>query len=286
MKWQTLSPDGKTVCLRKFEGDFGFMNGKETAQVPNRSINRGLYIDTETTGLLHESDEIIEIACREFTFDPATGTVQDVMAYYQGFQQPREPLKTETKIITGLTDKDLEGQQIRWEMVSEMIERAQLVLAHNAGFDRPFVDKKCEMSKNRIWGCTSEQIGWLERHEYPSKKLELLCHYHGFFTDAHRALNDVNAMLYILTMKQYLWELISDIRQPMVKVQALNSPFPTKDLLKSRGYSWDPNRKTWHTTIPEANLATEIEFLETQVYMNRFPGKVTKLKASERFKAA
>lgn len=283
MKWATIAPDGQTICLRKFNGEFSFINGKQN---PKENTTRGLAIDTETTGLVSGRDEIIEIACREFNFDAKTGQITDVLQYYEGRQQPSEPLKKETTIITGLTDEDLRGQSIDWGTVNKMMDNAKLVLAHNAGFDRPFVDKDSETSRTKIWGCTSEQIAWMEKHGYPTRKLENLSYYHGFFTDAHRALNDVNAMLYILTMQNYLQEILEDTRRPRIKLLAFDSPFKSKDILKDRGYSWDPARKTWWATIPEPELEAEIEFLERHIYINRFPGKTIKMKPSDRFKEA
>ena len=283
MRWDTISPDGKTVCLRKFDGDFSFL--KVPKDTDAASV-KGLAIDTETTGFMHEQDEIIEIACREFAFNPKTGAIEDVLKYYESRQEPSQPLKREVEIITGLAMDDLKGQSIDWKVVNHMIGDASLVMAHNAGFDRPFVDAKSTASRDTIWGCTCQQIGWLEKHGNPSSKLENLSYYHGFFTDAHRALNDVNALLFLLTKdNNYLKELLEDTRIPRVKVQAFDSPFKTKDILKERGYKWDPVRKTWWTTIQEAAIRDEVEFLETKIYHNRFPGKINKIKPSDRFKA-
>ena len=48
---------------------------------------RGVIVDTETTGLDHRKNEIIEIGAIAFTFD-AAGNVGDISGLYGGLQQP------------------------------------------------------------------------------------------------------------------------------------------------------------------------------------------------------
>jgi len=48
---------------------------------------RGIVIDTETTGLNHRKDEIIEVGAIAFTFDQQ-GNVGDVTGFYGGLRQP------------------------------------------------------------------------------------------------------------------------------------------------------------------------------------------------------
>lgn len=55
---------------------------------------RGVILDTETTGLNHRKDEIIEIGTIAFTFD-LLGSIGDVIAVYGGLQQPSAPIPAE-----------------------------------------------------------------------------------------------------------------------------------------------------------------------------------------------
>lgn len=52
---------------------------------------RAVIVDTETTGLDHRKDEIIEIGAIAFTFD-ASGNIGDVTGLYGGLQQPGIPI--------------------------------------------------------------------------------------------------------------------------------------------------------------------------------------------------
>ncbi len=283
MKWRTISEDGNFITIRKFGGDFGIKD----RTVKKKEI-KGLALDTETTGFNSNGDEIIEIGIRNFTFDSEDGQIISITDSYSALQQPKLPLRKEIIAITGLTDNDLQGKKIEWEKVNDMIKNAQLVIAHNAAFDRPFVDRVCQASRDKLWGCTSEQIKWSEKYGFSSKKLECLSYYHGFFTDAHRALNDVDAMLCVLAhpfeSNPYLGDVLDDLRIKRFKVVAEGTPFNSKDILKSRGYSWDAVKKAWWIIIPESDRQAEIIFLEKEIYMNRFPGKAFPIKTNEMFK--
>ena len=50
---------------------------------------------------------------------------------------------------------------------------------------------------------------------------------------------------------------------------ALDSPFETKDSLKSRGYRWNADRKVWMVPLAEADLAAEQAWLKESVYGGR-----------------
>ncbi len=96
----------------------------------------------------------------------------------------------------------VKNQRIDWDAVNLILKDAEIIIAHNASFDRPFMDAHSLVSQEKLWGCSVKNINWLSKG-YPSSKLELLSVYHGFFHSAHRALNDAESLLYILTF--YDW---------------------------------------------------------------------------------
>ena len=295
MNWIGKSTDGSTVTLKKLK-DLPI----ETAPYASESwlkqnqdlVRRALVLDVETTGLNSQEDQIIELAIRPFLFNKDNGDVLRIETAYTSFQDPGRPLKPEIVQLTGITDDMLAGKKIDWEQVDEIFASAQLIIAHNARFDRPFIEKKSKVSPEKVWGCSLKQVDWASKG-FMSPKLELLNIYHGFFIDSHRALNDVDALFYLMTLPPeltgapttYLTEVIKNARRSTTQVIATGSPFETKDLLKSRGYSWDNTNKFWHRTAYRDELPAEIQWLEENVYNGPFAGFTRDIALTESFKA-
>ncbi|MEN0060129.1 MAG: 3'-5' exonuclease [Bdellovibrio sp.] len=279
-RWIGKSTDGKTVTLHRLEGCPIRIPAYATPQWLQENADAlrwGVVLDVETTGLSHATDQIIEIGLRQFLFHRQSGEILALGESYNSFQDPGRPLTPEIIQLTGITDDMIQGQQIDWEKVNALLTEAQLIIAHNARFDRPFIDKKSKISTEKIWACSVKQVDW-SQYGFTSSKLELLNIYHGFFTDSHRAINDVDALLYLLslspedTTKPYLQELLQNARRPQVHMIASSAPFDAKDHLKGRGYSWDAINRFWNKMIFKDQASEEIKWLEEIVYCGPFAG--------------
>jgi DNA polymerase-3 subunit epsilon len=290
--WIGKSEDGETITLHRLRREhfsFPVEFSLEWQNANQDLIRTAAVLDVETSGLNVENSKIIEIGIRTFRFHRVTGEVVALGEEYSAFQDPGAPLSEEVKKITGITDDMVRGKIIDWTRVDGLLEGAQLVIAHNAGFDRPFVEIHSKVSPSRIWGCSLKQIDWTGKG-FPSQKLDLLSIFHGFFTDSHRALNDADALLFLLSRKDresgspYLLELIQQARKPSFQIFALSSPFDSKDLLKARSYRWDGNARTWWKEIDPSELAAETEWLENHVYMGPFRGKTLEIPPTDHFK--
>jgi len=112
---------------------------------------KGIILDTETTGLNARKDEIIEIGVIAFTFDGA-GRVGDVSGIYGRPQQPSFSISTEIARLTVITDDMVAGQTIDMAAIGALIEPADLLIAHNAGFDRPFCEAYFHLFSGKAWG--------------------------------------------------------------------------------------------------------------------------------------
>jgi DNA polymerase-3 subunit epsilon len=286
-QWIGKSTDGKTITLRALEESMFRLGG--TSGLEDGVIKTGIVVDVETSGLSSERDHIIEIGIRQFKFNRLTGEVLSLDQSYASFQDPGIPISEEVTQLTGITDEMVRGQKIDWDRVNALFNEAQIVIAHNAGFDRPFIDLHSTSSAEKIWGCSFKQINWHTKG-FPSQKLEILGIYHGFFTDSHRALNDSDALLYLLshtdagTQKPYLLELLQNAKRVTVHVVAAGAPFETKDHLKARNYRWDNQNKYWSKQIFKDDLNAEIEWLEQTVYQGKFRGFHEEIPIQQNFK--
>lgn len=254
----------------------------------------GVILDTETTGLNHRKDEIIEIGLIAFSFD-ATGRIGDITGTYGGLRKPALPIPAEITRLTGITDDMVDGQSIDIDTIRSIIEPADLIIAHNAGFDRPFCEAFSPLFSNKAWACSNAEINWSSRG-FEGTKLGYLIGQAGFFHDGHRALDDCFALLEVLDRSlddgasTPFAELYAASQRSRVRIFAENSPFDLKDHLKARGYRWSDGSegrpKSWWIEVEEHNLADELLYLRTEIYRYADADPPTIfLNAFDRFKA-
>ena len=240
---------------------------------------RVLILDTETTGLDSRSENIIELAMLAVDLDLQTGQLVGEVEVYEDFEDPGRPIPPEITKLTGITSKDVQGQKLDEAKIKDMVERADLIVAHNAGFDRPFVENRLEVFEHKAWACSFAGIDW-KAQGLGSAKLEFLCSELGWFYDAHRAQVDCHALLRVLSSPlkssaetkplNGLQQLFKSAENARTVVKAFGSPFETKDKLKARGYRWDAEARVWYTAVKSAEaLETEAAWLKSEVYGGR-----------------
>jgi DNA polymerase-3 subunit epsilon len=238
-------------------------------------VARGVVLDTETTGLSSDHDRVIELGMLLFEFNPVTGEVYRIVERFDRLEDPGRPIPPETIRVHHITDEMVRGQRIDDAEVERFLRGVQVVIAHNAAFDRPFVEQRWPLFENLLWACSLRDIDW-SAEGFGSAKLEYLLYTQGVFYDAHRAETDCQALLDILSralpnsQKIALLSLLETLNQPQTRVYAINSPFETKDQLKLRGYRWDGEMRCWHRTLSGAQaLAEETAWLKKRVYGER-----------------
>ena len=172
-----------------------------------------IILDTETTGLDHNSDEIIEIAIRKWVYHKRDHYLVKPVEEYSELNEPvNNEISDLITELTGITKEDVKGKKIDWEIVSKFIGESDFVLAHNAGFDRPMIEavpQVSEISASKIWTCSFKQVDWA-RMGFLSSKQELLSIFHGFHYSGHRALTDIDALANIMLQGDYLKEILMD----------------------------------------------------------------------------
>ncbi len=241
------------------------------AQPDGRPLLHGVVVDTETTGLSFGTDKIIELAVLLFEFDPVTGEVFRILTAYDGLEDPGRPIPAESTAVHGIRDEMVAGKRIDDARVAQMLADVAIVIAHNAGFDRPFVEERLPAFASLPWACSFAQIDWAAE-QIPSAKLEYIAYVCGFFFDAHRAEMDCRATLEVLqaplpvSKERPLKRLFQTVSEKDWRVYAVSSPFESKDALKERAYRWDPDAKVWHVTLGEAAMREEIQWLKATIY--------------------
>ncbi len=241
-----------------------------------------LVLDTETTGLDHAQEKIIELAVLRVDIDTATGLPVGPVQVYDGLQDPGKPIPPEVVAITGIQDADVRGQALDETRVAALMQGVDVVIAHNAAFDRPFVESRLPAFAQLAWACSFADLDWKSMGR-SSAKLESLAQALGLFYDAHRAEMDCHALLAVLaaplpvqqpaqagTTPTGLAHLLQSVGKPSYRVSATNAPFEAKDLLKARGYRWNADQRVWATRLSDdAALHAECDWLRQQVYHGR-----------------
>jgi len=158
-------------------------------------------VDIETTGLDSDKDEIIEFAIILFSYDPETGSVTKILDEYTSLREPNCPVTRDAPRIHGLTKRKLKGHNLDHVRITKMIKRADFLVAHNAEFDRGFVEQLFPGARSVPWRCSMNGIDW-KAHGFFSKGLQNLLWDHDIVpTEKHRALADAKAPVELLSRK-------------------------------------------------------------------------------------
>jgi DNA polymerase-3 subunit epsilon len=237
--------------------------------VAKADLSVGAVVDVETTGLDREADRIIELAVQRFRYD-AMGRIVEVGQPRVWREDPGRPIDEHITRLTGLTDADVAGQSIDEAEALAILRSAKVIVAHNAAFDRPFIDRRLPEIAGKPWGCSMADLDW-RALGFEGRGLSHLLMQCGWFYEAHRAENDILALLYLLAHQvsdgeTVLKKLVSCAEQSTWRVHAIDSPFDSKDRLKARGYRWDGVMKHWWREVPHAELEAEQAWLRSDVY--------------------
>ncbi|ARD88228.1 hypothetical protein A3305_07645 (plasmid) [Rickettsia amblyommatis] len=132
----------------------------------------------------------------------------------------------------------VKGKHIDQEEVIQFLENVDIIIAHNAAFDRPFFDKMFPKVIAKVWGCSRADIDW-KAEKIESHKLEYLAYKYNFFYEGHRAVTDCLAGLHLLAQtlpiskQPALKQLLISCNKTRFKIWTKNAPYDTKDLLKA-----------------------------------------------------
>lgn len=252
---------------------------------------RAVLVDTETTGL-DDSDEVIELALLPFEYERDTGRIVSVdqQAALSAFRQPAAPIPAASTEIHGITNEMVASKTIDPEMVRKITEPAHLIIAHNAAFDRPMVEKLWPIFEEKHWACSFVDIDW-KGEGVGSAKLDYLLFNAGWFHDGHRALSDALATLFLLSRplpkseKLGLETLLESARRPLRAVRAEETAFEQRAALKARGYKWDEGkgarRKAWWILTDDPD--SEIAWLRSEIYRDERDVAVVNVPATRRY---
>ena len=219
-------------------------------------------IDLETSGLDPDQDKIIELALMLVWIDEAANVVGH-FGPLSWQEDPHVELSPEIVMLTGLSNQDLIGKRINDAAVMGLLSRADLLVAHNASFEIAWLERRYEELCEAPWACSMADIDWLKAG-CDGRSQQHLLGQHGWFSNAHRAGDDVWSLFMLLQEQRAGWErksrshiqrLIAGADRMTMRLEAVGAPIKKKDLLKARGYRW--NGRVWWKEIELPDVAQE-----------------------------
>lgn len=277
-----LEASGEYVVLRRIPP----FTAREVPE--GTKVSTGLFLDVETTGLNPRTDEVIELAMVPFRYCQQTGVIFEVLEPYAELRDPGRWIPKVVTELTGISNEMVRGKQLDSDRLRATVETADLIVAHNASFDRPFAERLDGVFAGKPWACTVSDINWRAKG-ISGTKLEYLASAFGFHYEPHRALGDCMAGITILdqTLKKLnatvLSRLLERARLTVWRLQAVGAPFEAKDRLKARGYRWNRDERCWWRDIPDTHRQEELDWLAANVYEAGQEPKLVAITARDRY---
>ena len=255
-------------------------------------IKKGIVLDVEATGLSIGHDDVIQLALLPFEYEVSSGKILNIQKEnaFDGLREPRIPISKEASLVTGITNDMVINKKIDSKEVEKIINSSDLIIAHNASYDRPMVEQHWNCFKNISWACTFKSIDWLEEG-FSSAKLELLGMNYGWFYDGHDAFNDCEACLALLseTLPKKDKTVFSVLREyaasPSFLIKAIDAPYSKRNILRRRGYKWRPadllNGKVWWTETND--YEEEVKWLNEEIYNREINIPIKRITALNRY---
>lgn len=264
----TTDPVASALAILSVHRDFRVLRRAGVFELdphyePTVASREILVLDTETTGLDPKVDGIVEIGLVRAVVDESTGKLLAVREVYGALEDPGIPISPEASAVNGITNDDVRGKRIDDDVVLRMLAESQVVIAHNAGFDRKMAEARWPQFEQAIWACSLVQPGWTTRG-FTGSRQEWLAFQMGYFYEAHRAVEDCLALLTVLSHPhpEHGPALTNLLDTPSAyRLWATGAPFEVKDTLKAAGYEWMPDDpvspKTWALPHIEGEEALE-----------------------------
>ncbi len=277
-----------SIKLYKYRGD-DLLSENDIPNIDGKDFINVCFVDLETTGLDYNSDVIIEIGIKTISFNKNNFKEFYVSKAYESYNDTDKSLDPEVVQLTGITKDMIQDKEIDWSIVESILQFSDVVVAHNAEFDRYFLSKNVDF--NISWSCSKADVDWKKRG-FLNTKLELLSIWHGFFYESHRAMNDVNATIHLLAHPSYdkyppIEELVEQSSKPHYQIvnKFRYNPNLVNMIKKRRKYKYNPSNKTWNGLFrSKKSLDLELEWLKKNIYNGYFKGDIIEIPPVDKYK--
>lgn len=214
-----------------------------------------LLLDTETGGVNHKVDKLVEIAAILYSLEYAM-PITSFAALVPGDSNEAEAING----IPSALLKHANSVNMIAAVMDELIINCDAILAHSASFDFYFVQDVAKEwgidPDSRPWICTMHDIDWPKKTKH--RNLTALALAHGVpVIAAHRALTDVDILARLLTQVAStgvdIKELVQRGTRPKVLVESLVD-YSNRDIAYTHGFDWDPVKRQHLREMPKEDI--------------------------------
>jgi DNA polymerase-3 subunit epsilon len=210
---------------------------------------RLLIVDTETTGLTPAKGRCIEVGAVLFHV-PSRAVLSQLSFLLPCSSNPAERVNGIAAAVTRL-------EQPRAQFLAcleAMAAAADVLVAHNAAFDRQWFGREELPPLQRPWLCSMEDIRWpAERHLRATPSVRDLALAYGVpVWAAHRALTDCIYIAQVFEREAQLETLLQQALLPR-KLYRARLPYDQRHLAKEAGFRWNEGvQGAWSKRLTEA----------------------------------
>ena len=228
---------------------------------------RVAFFDTETTGLNVDPEKfkednpnrskVIELAYRVAGFNSKFEMVslEDGVDLFQ-----EEEISEKITKLTGIKPEDVKGKSIDWKKVQSDFDSCDYCVAHNANFDSNVLHFVLKLPKTL---CSLRDFNW-NNYDLYNHKQEILALAAGFHYEAHRAINDVDSLIKIVSHFNCLPEMIKNANKQTLRIKGWGG-YKFKDFLKLE-MKYKPNKIGkdffWEARLTKEEMDKHIEIIK------------------------
>ncbi len=211
-----------------------------------------LIVDTETTGLDFRKDKCLEVGV--ILFHVASRSILTQLSFLLPVKSnDAEAINNISPEITRVGQPWRQGLQY----LEHLIDQADLLVAHNAAFDKQWFGKEPLPIVLKPWLCTMEDITWPEvRRLRPRPSvIDLALAYGVPVWNAHRALTDCSYIAEVFSRCDDLERLLAQGLEPRFLMRAKVS-YDQRNLAREAGFRWnDPVKGAWARRLSKREAA-------------------------------
>ncbi len=261
---------------------------------PGLPVVRCLLVDAQAGGVDSEHAPLLEVAALPVTIGRVDGHVYRVGRPCVMFNDAGTSVPDAVVRRTGITDRMVRGHKLSPAPFAAMIAQCDAVIAFNAAFDRPLLERYIPQFETVPWLCAYSEIDWTA-HGLLDGSLESLCARHAkIYLPVRRSVAHVDAMLDLVTAP---WQdgtlpivsLFDAGRKMRALIWAPNTRFEANDALRDRLYRFHQCKtlgRGWYAYISPAAVTDEMKWLGQTIYGGRLPTNVRAVPVGARIRHA